>query len=109
MYVIGRTDYDLIKVAHTDTMYDGHKIWNEVRQVEYEADLRNATILQDHEAAKQLLQHIQSNVEEIKFTNITIIGQIIDTKSDFDKVAYSKHLKIYELVPTLVEKGECNR
>ena len=106
MYAIGRTDYDFIQVTYVATMYDGHKLWNEVQKVEYAANLANATIIPDIEVAKQLIEDIQSNVENIKFTNSSVIGEILGEES-FDKVAYSTDLKIYELVPTLVQKGEC--
>lgn len=102
MYVIGRTDYDFIKVARTDAMYDGHELWNEVHKVEYEANLANATIIPDLEVAKQLIEDIQSNVEYIEFTNNSVVGEILD-KESFDKVSYSKQLKLYEVVPRLVE------
>lgn len=103
MYAIGITDYDFIKVVRSDTLYDGLKIWSEVRDVEYGANLAESTVFVDLEVAEKILQEIQSNVEEIQFSNNDVIGEVID-KESFDKVAYSRELKIYELVPTLVER-----
>lgn len=100
---MSRTDYDFIKVARTDAMYDGHELWNEVHKVEYEANLANAAIISDLEVAKRLIEDIQSNVEYIEFTNNSVVGEILG-KESFDKVAYVRDLKIYELVPILVQK-----
>lgn len=102
MYAVGRNEYDFINVARNETMYDGHKLWNEVHEVEYGANLANATIIPDIKVAEQFIEDIQSNVENIKFTNSSVIREILDGES-FDKVAYSKELKIYELVPALIE------
>lgn len=104
MYVLGRNDYDFIKVTYSATLYDGQKIWNEVRNLEYETPLHKATIIPNYEDAEKLLEEIQSNVENIKFTNNSIIGEILDKEHSFDKNNYTKELKIYELMPVVVDR-----
>ena len=104
MYVLGKSDYDFIKITRNNTLYDGHNLWNEVRSLEYGAPLYQATITPNYEDAQKLLEEIQNNVEKIKFANDNIIGEIIDKENSFDKVAYAKELKIYELIPMEVKR-----
>lgn len=102
MYVIGKSDYDFIKITRTDTMYDGQKIWYEIKNIEYETPLDKATIIPDYEKAVDLLKEIQDNAKAITFSNHSVIGQILDKESFFDKTSYSKELKIFELIPTII-------
>lgn len=104
MYLIGINDFDFIKITHQSTMCDGKHIWNEVRNLEYETPLHEATIIPNYESAEKLLKEIQDNVEKIKVSNNNIIGEILDKDNGFDKTKYVKELKIYELIPTLVDK-----
>lgn len=103
MYVIGRNDFYFIKITHNNTLYDGINIWSEIRSLEYNATLDKATIINDYDKAEELLKEIQDNVENIDFSNYSIIGEILDREHSFDKVGYSKELKIYELVPVAYE------
>jgi hypothetical protein len=84
-------------------LYDGRKLWNEIRDIEYDAPLDKATIINDYDRAEELLKEIKSNVENINFSNNSIIGEILDRENSFDKVDYSKELKIYELLPVAYE------
>lgn len=102
MYVIGRSDYDFIKVVH-GVAYDGQGISMMIESVEYNLPSGEVTIFPDYETAKDAIKIIQENAEDIKFTNSSIVGEILDRES-FDKIAYSKELKIYELVPTEVNE-----
>lgn len=102
MYVIGRSDFDFIKIANSETVYDGRNIWSEVRQVWYNTPLDHATIILNCDVAEKVLKEIQDNIENIVFTNNSIIGEILDRETSFDKTAYSGELKIFELVPTAV-------
>ena len=102
MYVIGKSDYEFIKISHSAPMYDGRKTWNEIQQIECEAPLSNATIIGDYEHAEEILNAIRFNIENIDVVNYSVIGEILDREKNFDKIAYSKELKIYELVPMLV-------
>ena len=70
MYIIGRNDFDFVKIKYTDTLYDGQKIWNEIRSLEYSVPLNRATIINDYDIAKELLEEIQNNVENIKFSSL---------------------------------------
>lgn len=102
-YVIGETNYDFIQIKSC-TMWDGHgKMWNAIHKVSYDCCLEEATIINSHEKAKKILNEIQNRVDEIDFSNISIIGEILDEGSEFDKTDYVKKLKIFRLVPILVE------
>jgi hypothetical protein len=69
-------------------------MWNKVNGLEYEAPLDEATIVKDYDEAERLLGEIQENVENINFSNNNIIADILDKEHSFDKVSYSKELKI---------------
>lgn len=103
MYVIGIDDCRLIKVIRFDTLYDGKNIWQDPRSVEYDALLDEATIFNDHEQAKRILDCIKSNAEHITFNNNNIVGNILDKDGGFDKLSYAKELKLFELVPVLTD------
>lgn len=98
MYVIGRSENDFITI-YNGVLYDGRKLYNEIKTVEYKASLKEATIISDYDRAKDILKEIQGNVESINFFNASIIGEILDRKHSFDKIGYSKELRIYELMP----------
>lgn len=104
MYAIGKSDYNFIKITNTATMYDEQKMRSEIISLEYKAPLNEATIISDYEKAEKLMEEIQGNVENIKFANHSIIGEIHDREKSFDKIAYSKELQIYELVPIAVDR-----
>lgn len=104
MYVIGISEFNFIKIVDRTTMCDGRSLWSELRTLEYEAPLHQATILPNYEDAEKLLNEIQNNVEKIKFRNNNIIGEILDKQNSFDKVAYSKSLEVYELMPVKVKE-----
>lgn len=104
MYVIGKNDYDFIEITDQPLMTDGEKYWNPILGLEYETPLNRATIIVDYEGAKEILKEIQNNAENIEFTNSSIIGQILDKEHSFDKIGYSKELKIYKLTPVVVNK-----
>ena len=102
MYVIGKSNNEFIKITHNATMYDGRKMLNEIQNCEHGSQLSDATIITDYEKAKTILDEIQNNIENIQFTNSSAIGEILDRENSFDKITYSKELKIYELVPIVV-------
>lgn len=104
MYLIGINDFSFIKIAHQSAMYDGKRFWSEIRGLEYDAQLHEATIIPDYETAQELFQEIQSNINAIEVTNHDIVGEIFDKKDGFDKTCYISKLKIYELIPTLVTR-----
>lgn len=101
MYVIGTNSYNFIKID-VDVLYDGQKIFNQVRAIEYEATLLQATMISSYNEAERIIKEIQDNIEQIYVANISIIGEILAKDKSFDKVAFSKTLKVYELVPTEV-------
>lgn len=101
-YVIGANELDFIKITN-NLLYDGRRMWNEVKSVEYEIPLDEATIIKNYDEAKRVIEDIQNNTENIKFFNHSIIGEILDREHSFDKVSYSKELKIYELMPVEVK------
>lgn len=103
MYVIGKSEYELIKISKNDVMCDGKNLWTEIKCVEYNTSLLDATIINCYDKAVDILNEIQENVNDIRFTNYSIIDNIIDKENSFDKIEYSKQLKIFELIPTLVE------
>ena len=103
LYVIGETDYNFIRIEY-ETMWDGGaNLWNEVKRVEYGCFIESATIINGHDRAKEVLEEIQNRISEIRFSDICLVGQIIAERNGFDKVAYAKRLKIFELVPTPIE------
>ena len=104
MYVIGKNDFEFINITNVKTLYDGRNMWNKVNGLEYEAPLDKATIVKDYDEAERLLGEIQENVENINFSNNDIIADILDKEHSFDKVSYSKELKIYELMPVVVNE-----
>lgn len=101
-YVIGTNELDFIKITN-NLLYDGRKMWNEIKSVEYEISLDEATIIENYDEAKRVLEDIQNNTENIKFFNHDIIGEILDKEHSFDKISYSRGLKIYELMPVEVK------
>jgi hypothetical protein len=102
-YVIGATDYSFIQIKFC-TMWDGMgKLWNEIDKVSYDCFFEYATIINGYDEAKEILNEIQNRISEIDFSNVSILGQIIDEEKGFDKFSYAKKLKIFKLVPTLVE------
>lgn len=104
MYIIGKNDYEFIKITHSKPMYDGNKIWSEISKIEYDTPLHEATIISDKESAKKLLAQIKEKYESIEFRNSSIIEEILDKQKGFDKSKYVKELKIYVLLPTEVSK-----
>lgn len=103
-YVIGETNFSFIQIKSC-TMWDGHRnMWNEIHKVSYDCNIEEATIINSHDKARELLSEIQNRVSEIDFSNISIIGEILDEGREFDKADYVKKLKIFRLVPTLVEE-----
>ena len=102
-YVIGKTDYNFIRINFR-TMWDGaRKIWDEVDEVFYDCNIEEATAISSYDEAKEILNEIQNRISEIDFSNISIIGQIVDEANEFNKDNYVKKLKIFKLVPTLVK------
>ena len=104
MYVIGKNDYEFIKITHSKPMYDGKKIWSEISKIEYDAPLHEATIISDYESAEKMLKEIKEKYESIQFRDFSIIGEILDREHGFDKAKYVEELKIYLLLPTEVSK-----
>lgn len=106
MYVIGVSDWRLIKIIKMDALYDGKDMWSEVRSIEYDTSLSDqATIFPDIEIAKETLEYIKSNAENIQFTNNNFVAQVLDEDNGFDKMSYAKELKLFELVPVLFNDG----
>lgn len=102
-YVIGANVCDFIQIKHR-TMWDGGRnIWNEINKVSHNCLIEDATIINSHDEAKKIVNEIQNRINEIEFSNISIIGQLIDEEREFNKIDYAKELKIFRLVPTLVE------
>ena len=102
LYVIGESNYSFIQIR-SSTMWDGYnKFWNEVDGIQYDCSIQEATIINGYEETKKILREIQDRVSEIDFTNISVIGQLIDEKKAFNKSDYAEKLKIFRLVPTLV-------
>ena len=103
LYVIGESNYSFIQIR-SSTMWDSHnKLWNQVDGIQYGCSIQEATIIDGYDEAKKILREIQDRVSEIDFTNISVIGQLIDEKKAFNKSDYAKKLKISRLVPTLVD------
>lgn len=102
MYVIGKNDYEFIKITHSKPIYDGNKIWSEIAAIEYDTPLHEATSISDTENAKKLLAQIKEKYESIDFRNSSIIGEILDRQHGFGKSKYVNELKIYMLLPTEV-------
>lgn len=104
MYVIGKNDYEFIKITYSKLMYDENMIWSEIEAIEYDTPLHEATIISDKENAKKLLAQIKEKYESIDFRNSSIIGEILDRQHGFDKSKYIEELKIYLLLPTEISK-----
>ena len=104
MYVIGKNDYTFVKIKF-ETIWDGYgRVWNKVAKVFYDCFEEDATIFRSLDKVQETFNEIQNGIDEIDFENITILGNLIDKDEGFDKVDYAKQLKIYELVPQLVNK-----
>lgn len=105
-YVIGRADCtSFIQVKYV-TRIDTRtlRMWGEIEKVFYNCPLQEATIINiSYDKAKEVLNEIKNRISEIDFSNNLIIDQIIDKKNGFDKTTYAEELKIYNLVPTLME------
>lgn len=102
-YVIGETDYNFIQIKFCTMLDSDFKMWDEVEKVFYDCFFEEATIINDYDKAKKILNEIQNRISEIDFSNISVIGQILDEGKDFDKFNFANKLKIFRLVPTLVE------
>lgn len=70
----------------------------------YDCFEEDATIFRSLDKVQETFNEIQNGIDEIDFENITILGNLIDKDEGFDKVDYAQQLKIYELVPQLVNK-----
>lgn len=115
MYVIGVSDWRLIKIIKMEALYDGKDMWSEVKSIEYDASLADqATIFSDIEKAKVILKYIKNNTENIQFTNNNSICQVLNEDSEFDEISYTKYngfdklsyvndLKIFKLIPVLAD------
>ena len=102
-YVIGESNFSFVQIK-SSTMWDGHsRFWNEIYKVMYDCNIEEATIINSYEEARKVLSEIQSRTSEIYFDNVSVIGQILDEGRNFDKFDFAQKLKIYRLVPTLVE------
>ena len=107
-YVIGITDFDFIQIK-SYTMWDGNgKLWDEIHKVSYDCMIEDATIINSYDEAKEIVDEIQNRISEIEFSNISIIGQLLDEEREFNKVDYAKELKIFRLVPMLVEDANAD-
>lgn len=104
MYVIGRGEYDLIKIVDAE-IYGVDSIETKVFGVNYEADMNEATIITDYDRAKKLRTEIQENVDEISFKNASILFNILENET-FDKSEYVKELKIFQLTVLEVQEEE---
>lgn len=102
MYTIGISDYEFIKITHTENMYYNGNFWTEIKNIEYNTNLKNSTIFSDYDDAVSTLEDITKNFENVIFKNSDIIFEIVDRNKGFDKKDYVSKLKIYSLIPTLV-------
>lgn len=104
LYVIGENNYSFVQIREY-TMWDSDgNCRDEIVEIRYNCSMEEATItVGGYEEAKKILREIQDRVSEIDFTNISVIGQLIDEKKAFNKSDYVKKLKIFRLVPTLVD------
>lgn len=103
-YVVGTSICDFIQIKYIRTMYDFKgNLWSEIGEVLYDCLIEDATIINSYDEAKEIVDEIQGRINEIEFSNISIIDEILDEGREFDKVDYVKKLKIFRLVPTLVE------
>lgn len=103
MYVIGKTKHNFIRIQLRSMMDDMYNIYDAIYHVVYDCDVNEATLINDYDKANQILDEIQNRIDEINFSNINIVGQVIDEREGFNKVDYAKELKIFKLVPTLVK------
>jgi hypothetical protein len=102
-YVIGESNFSFVQIE-SSAMWDGYnRYWNEIHKVWYDCNIEEATIINSHDEARKVLNEIQSRTSEINFDNVSVIGQILDERRNFDKFDFAQKLKIYRLVPTLVE------
>lgn len=102
-YVIGISICDFIQIR-SRTIWDGSgKLWDEIWKVSHDCLFEDATIINSYERAKEIVAEIQNRINEIEFSNISILGELIDEEREFNKVDYANELKIFRLVPTLVE------
>lgn len=107
MYVIGVSDWRLIKIIKMDALYNGEDMWSEVKSIEYDTSLSDqATIFPDIEIAKETLEYIKNNAKNIQFTNNNFVAQVLDEDNGFDKMSYAKELKLFELVPVLFNEDD---
>lgn len=105
MYVIGKTNKSFIRIklrTMLDDMYDMYDVYDEIYKVVYDCDMNHATLIDDYDEANEILDEIHSRIGEIKFYNMSTIGQAIDEEKGFNKVDYAQELKIFQLIPTLV-------
>lgn len=106
MYAIGKSDYDFIKIERIATLADERKIWSEIRIVEYDASLYNATIFRDLDRAEQTIEELRNHADRIKFRNNNALDEILNRERSFDKLAYIEELKIYKLIPIKVDRKD---
>lgn len=103
MYVIGKTNKNFIRIKMRSMLDDMYNIYNEICRVVYNCDVENATLINDYDEAKEILDEIRTRIDEINFYNINIVDQVVDEENGFNKVDYAKELKIFQLIPTCVK------
>lgn len=106
LYVIGVNEYDFIKVGgimvpSNSKEYIGLNDY--ITNVYYEVSVEQASKYFSWQDAENHLIQIKQNIENIQFNNDNVIGNVIDKENGFDKFSYANSLKIYNLVPKLVE------
>lgn len=99
MYIIGENNR-YIKVKYTKKNFFESVIW----QVIYDCSEDEATIFRSLGEVLAAYNEIQSKIENILVETECVFDDIINEHKGFNKFDYVKKLKIYQLVPKLLNK-----
>jgi hypothetical protein len=103
MFVIGENIWDYIRIQSTfETTWNLYGTCNKIEKVTYKCKMSEATLFQDYETAHEVKEKIKEQKNKLKFENNNIVGELLDRQAGkrFDV----EDLKIYELVPTKIER-----
>ncbi len=104
MYVIGLNEDEYLQFVTIFTCNEKGHSDNKIRIVWYDINSIDATTISSYEEAKERLDDIKENYEDIDFNCKNVLTKIMGRDKMFNKKEYIDNLKIYRLIPELVEK-----
>lgn len=97
-YLIGKSEYEFIKINRDKTT-------NNIYTVLYDIEEFDASIFHSYHLAELILNEIKERMTDIKFRSDSV-QNVLNRQYGFDYKSYVDSLKIYKMVPQLVEPTE---